>query len=243
MANVEHATLPETTLGRLTGDELRSTGKVSTSVYFAYFSAAGGMTFIVFIFLSYVMVQGVIFGRDFWLKQWASMYGTKGRLLPWSFFSKSLSTTNFMFVNNFSEQNMDVNYYLMIYGLLGLLYLVVLTIRLLLLYTGSFKASKKFHEMLLTKILGAKMRFYDTTPIGRIINRFSKDMQSVDQELAPVTGDFLANAIGALTKLIIIGYLTPSFLYGVPAISFAYFYISKKYLRTSTELKRLGKYF
>ena len=48
---------------------------------------------------------------------------------------------------------------------------------------GAIKASKTLHEALLSNIMRCPMSFFDTTPLGRIINRFSKDVDTLDAEL------------------------------------------------------------
>lgn len=46
----------------------------------------------------------------------------------------------------------------------------------LLIFKGTLRASSRLHEELFQKILRSPMKFFDTTPTARILNRFSKDM-------------------------------------------------------------------
>ena len=55
------------------------------------------------------------------------------------------------------------------------------------LYIGlAVQGASSLHEGMLTRVFQAPMSFFDTTPVGRILNRFSKDMASVDEVLPMV---------------------------------------------------------
>lgn len=81
------------------------------------------------------------------------------------------------------KKEVNVVYYLTVYGLLGLGYAILSFIREGIIFSGSLRASRKVHQELLHSVLHAKFRFFDSTPIGRIMNRFSKDIEAVDQEV------------------------------------------------------------
>merc|ERR1712166_246980 len=87
------------------------------------------------------------------------------------------------------------------------------------------RASKSIHESLIRSIMKAPMSFFDTTPLGRVLNRFSADIEVIDNELGALI------AITAATK----GTFAPI---AIPIV-LVYYYISKYYRKTSTELKRL----
>ncbi|CAG8644954.1 24854_t:CDS:10, partial [Dentiscutata erythropus] len=86
-------------------------------------------------------------------------------------------------VQYLSQKSKNVNYYLSIYALFGLLKITSMILRSCFMIKCTLKASKELHNNLLNKILLATIKFYDTTPIGRIMNRFSKDMELIDQIL------------------------------------------------------------
>lgn len=66
----------------------------------------------------------------------------------------------------------------------------------LALYIGTLEAARFTHNYLLTKVLHAPMSFFDQTPIGRIINRFSKDIEAVDSDLPATLRAFSACFFG-----------------------------------------------
>lgn len=83
------------------------------------------------------------------------------------------------------------------------------------------------------------MSFFDTTPLGRILNRFSKDVDVIDNVL-PMTMRFWVmmffNVVGVL---VVISYSTPIFLSIALPIAIVYYFIQKFYVATSRQLKRI----
>ncbi|XP_073417492.1 ATP-binding cassette sub-family C member 10 isoform X3 [Dendrobates tinctorius] len=81
--------------------------------------------------------------------------------------------------------------------------------------------------------------FFDSTPIGRIINRFSSDLYCVDDFLPFILNIFLANVFGLLGMLVMISYGLPLILPVLMPLAFLYYYMQRFYRHTSRELKRL----
>lgn len=134
----------------------------------------------------------------------------------------------------------NVGYYLGIYFLIGMLSLGLTTIRSLVLFLGSLKASRKIHSQLLDRILRAKVRFFDVTPLGRIVNRFSSDLETVDQAVAPSLSFLLYSIIATLYVILLVSIITPAFI--VPGFFVALMFrsVGAYYLRTSRDMKRLN---
>ncbi|CAG8812559.1 10227_t:CDS:1, partial [Racocetra fulgida] len=78
----------------------------------------------------------------------------------------------------------SVDYYLNIYVLITLLSIVIGFLRFVWLYYGFLKASEKLYRKLLHQVIRAPLRFFDTTPVGRILNRFSKVFETIDVSVA-----------------------------------------------------------
>ena len=134
----------------------------------------------------------------------------------------------------------DVGYYLGVYFLIGMLSLGLTTMRSLVLFLGSLKASRKIHSELLDRILRAKVRFFDVTPLGRIVNRFSSDLETVDQALAPSLSYLLYSIIATIYVIILVSVITPAFI--VPGFFVALMFrsVGAYYLKTSRDMKRLN---
>ncbi|KAL1925554.1 uncharacterized protein VTP21DRAFT_437 [Calcarisporiella thermophila] len=250
--------------GRLIQEEERAKGKVKWSVYVNYFRAVGGPGFWVFMLSLLAFTQVCYFAQDYWLKLWAQAYNSPvGQA-----FVNTLSTLAFVIppamyfgvepdwtakasaylgdygssdahVSNIADQEVDVDYYLKVYLGISLMSISLYTIRYILLAWGAVYASRILHHRLLVRVMNAPLRFFDTTPIGRIVNRFSKDMQTIDQEVMNGIGIFLVEIAACITVLAVIITITPSFLIFALGILFSYVMVCMYYLRTSRELKRI----
>jgi ABC-type multidrug transport system fused ATPase/permease subunit len=135
--------------------------------------------------------------------------------------------------------NVDVGYYLGIYALLGLAYVLICLSRELILFWGSLHASWKIHESLLNAILRAKFKFFDSTPLGQLMNRFSKDVQSVDQEVSPVALGMIHSLASVIMIVILISVITPGFLIAGFFIGLIYAATAFFYIHSSRDLKRI----
>ncbi len=86
-------------------------------------------------------------------------------------------------------------------------------------------ASHILHENLMTNILRAPMSFYDTTPLGRIVNRFSRDVDVLDVNIPLTTRIWLGTMSAVITTIIIISYSTPIFLAVLVPLGVLYFFL------------------
>ncbi|KAK9236291.1 hypothetical protein V1525DRAFT_363124 [Lipomyces kononenkoae] len=130
-------------------------------------------------------------------------------------------------------------YYLKIYGLIAIVYIFLSFFREALFYFGSLSASNGLFDKLLNSIMRAKPRFFDSTPVGRIINRFSKDIESIDREVAVDALSFIHSILSVGVIIGVISVIVPGFLLIGVVISIIFFLINMFYLQSSRELKRM----
>ena len=103
----------------------------------------------------------------------------------------------------------------------------------------SLRCSERLHDKMVAAILQAPLNFFDSNPVGRILNRFSKDIGCLD-ELLPKTFLIAIQRVLIVFASIIIPTVTnPWLLFLVVPLIVLVFYISKYYVKTSRELKRL----
>lgn len=117
-----------------------------------------------------------------------------------------------------------VSFYLGIYSLFGVLQSVHTLLGAIFLAIGSIRASRIFHRRMLKTVLRAPMSFFDTTPLGRIVNRFSKDMYMIDEMIPESVFWCLFCFFLILGIIAVISYTTPVFLSVVLPIGVFYFF-------------------
>ena len=88
---------------------------------------------------------------------------------------------------------------------------------------ASFKASTTLHEKLLVNIMHLALAFFEVTPTGRILNRFSKDVDMVDSVIPTVLQQFLGSSFNVLGVVFIISFATPLFLAVLFPLALLYF--------------------
>ncbi|KAF2128447.1 hypothetical protein P153DRAFT_318274 [Dothidotthia symphoricarpi CBS 119687] len=147
--------------------------------------------------------------------------------------------TGFSTMKSHSHSDVDPNYFLIVYAILGLIFMLITFLREGFLFGGSLAASRRVHERLIQKVTHAKFRFFDQTPLGQLMNRFSKDVEAVDQEVAPVAVGVVHCMASILTIVVLISVITPAFLIAGVFISVLYFLIGRFYINSSRDLKRL----
>ncbi|CAJ0870838.1 149_t:CDS:10, partial [Entrophospora sp. SA101] len=137
------------------------------------------------------------------------------------------------------KEKVDVNFYIGVYVLIGLFTSILASFRSYYMFMGSLSASKKFHTALVDQILKAKIRFFDTTPIGRIMNRFSKDMETIDQDLSPILMFLIHSCFATAAVIFAISLVMPQFLFAGILIAIIFIIISAYFIATSRDLKRI----
>uniref|UniRef100_A0A8C5SIT5 ABC-type glutathione-S-conjugate transporter n=1 Tax=Laticauda laticaudata TaxID=8630 RepID=A0A8C5SIT5_LATLA len=122
-----------------------------------------------------------------------------------------------------------------IYGTLGLFLLIATG----LASFGTIRASRVMHEQLLSNILRVPMSFFDSTPTGRIVNRFAKDIFTVDETIPISLRSWMNCFFMILSTLVIICIATPYFAIITLLLGILYYFILQFYVATSRQLRRL----
>uniref|UniRef100_H3DE78 ATP-binding cassette sub-family C member 5 n=1 Tax=Tetraodon nigroviridis TaxID=99883 RepID=H3DE78_TETNG len=182
--------------------EERGSGDVSWSVYGAYIKAAGGpLVFFISIVL-FLSTTGSIAFSNWWLSHWIKQgSGDTSSVL-----------VNETTAGNSMRLNPHIRYYSTVYVVSMVAALLLKTIRGLVFVKCTVKAASALHDRLFRRLLLSPMRFFDTTPLGRILTRFSRDMDEVDVRLTMQTEMLLQNLTLVLFCLGVVGTVFPWFL-------------------------------
>ncbi|XP_055006085.1 ATP-binding cassette sub-family C member 3 isoform X4 [Boleophthalmus pectinirostris] len=193
--------------------ETTETGKVKVTVYLEYAKAVG-LALSVIICLLYGCQSAAAIGANVWLSDW----------------------TNDANTNHTQER---VNMRVGVYAALGIAQGILVMISSLTLYMGNIGAARRLHLNLVNNKLRTPQSFFDTTPIGRIINRFSKDVYVIDEALPATVLMFLGTFFVSLSTMIVIVSSTPFFALVIVPLTFIYVFVQRFYVATSRQLKRL----
>lgn len=235
----------ETETGMGQGLEQSSKGQVKGSVFWRYLSAGAHPIILVILLLLFLLTQVAASFADLWVAYWIrqeelrDFYTTQNDTIEVTSNNNSteitISPTNFESLGNLlsTETCMYIHG-----GLMFALFTFAIT-RSLSFCAMCVKASQKLHDGMFLSLISTTMRFFDTNPSGRILNRFSKDIGSVDEQLPKVILDAAQIILNMCGAIIVTTSVNPIFLVPVFLIGIVFVYVRKVFLKTSKNIKRL----
>uniref|UniRef100_A0A8C6VQ71 ABC-type glutathione-S-conjugate transporter n=1 Tax=Naja naja TaxID=35670 RepID=A0A8C6VQ71_NAJNA len=201
----------------ITKDTASGITLVKLFTYLRYFRAVGwGLS--ISILLGYIGQAASFVGFNLWLSDWTN---------------DALRYQNETYP--VTQRDMRVG----IYGTLGASNSIFLLIATGLASFGTIRASWVMHEQLLSNILRVPMSFFDSTPTGRIVNRFAKDIFTVDETIPISLRSWMNCFFMILSTLVIICIATPYFAIISLPLGILYYFILQFYVATSRQLRRL----
>ncbi|XP_038152385.1 canalicular multispecific organic anion transporter 1-like [Cyprinodon tularosa] len=213
---------PTEAVGEIKGQKLieketMETGQVKFSVFLQYLRAMGwGYAF--WIFALYFIQNVAFIGQNLWLSDWTN------------------DAAEYM---NQTYPGWKRDTRIGVFGALGLAQGVFVFLGTLLLANASVNASRILHSRLLDNILRVPMLFFDTTPIGRVVNRFAKDIFTVDEAIPQSFRSWILCLLGVLGTLVVICLATPFFAIIIIPLAVVYFFVQRFYVAASRQLRRL----
>jgi ABC-type multidrug transport system fused ATPase/permease subunit len=249
-------------------DEGKATGAVKWPVMKIYLAAMGPWWFWVVALFIFNFQQLSTVATQAWVREWANQYvhvkvGSVA-YTSWSQTFRAEATTkaaglsiggfgisSVVHPSSESEMGMqqmlmspdqpsvNIPYYLIILAAIGVAGAISAFARDVWLFWGSLTASKILHNRLIESVTRARFKFFDVTPLGQLMNRFSKDLENIDQDIAPTAIGVMTCALSLVVTVILITIITPGFLIAAVFIGIIFYLVAVFYLRASRDLKRL----
>ncbi|KAF2894912.1 hypothetical protein ILUMI_11261 [Ignelater luminosus] len=207
--------------------EHRSIGRVASDVYMSYFKSGGSLFSFFVILMLFVITQGAVNLTDYFLTYWVNMEQARSEEND----ADLLNSTNFLYLSRETC--------LYIYSILIVATLILALIRSFSFSSYCMRASTHLHDNLFSNIIYAPMLFFNTNTSGRILNRFSKDVGSIDDHVPVVALDLIQSLLGILGRTVMIALVNPWLLLVTIIITIIFCLLRIVYMRTSRSLKRL----
>lgn len=203
-------------------EETKESGNVKISVIACYLKAMGGPLGF-FVLLSVILMQASRNLTDGWLANWVS--------------AQTIAPENLTKITN---ETLDTNFYMEAYAALAFVNSILTFIRSFIFAYAGLKAAKIVHEKLLNSVFSTKLQFFDVTPLGRILNRFSSDTYTIDDSLPFILNILLAQLFGLLGSIGISLYALPWLAIVILPMCPIYLNLQSKYRNASRDIKRLA---
>lgn len=192
--------------------EERETGKVSLMVYVIYLTKAFGWAALILLALDQSIWQGLLMWSDFWISEE---------------------------VPEDANESYNESRFIIVYIIMNAASWIAVLIRVLLIAAIGLKTSQLFFLQMLHSIFRAPMTFFDTTPSGRILSRFSSDQTNLDFTLHFFLGGCIATYFSTIGSVIVICISTWPIIFFVVPLAFLYRWYQDFYLTSSREITRL----
>lgn len=195
-------------------EEKAEVGNVSVGVYLTYMRAIGISLSIIIVFF-YFAQNAALVGSSIWLAEW-----TGDPVNP--------------------DGTRDNTWYrLGVYGAFGVAQSAFALASSLLLFISAINASGVIHNRMIDRLVHSPLRFFDVTPIGRIINRCGKDTDIMDDLLIRSVSAVLGCMWRVVGTIFVICFATAYFAIALVPLAIVYYFIQRVFIKTSRQLKRL----
>ncbi|KAK4801560.1 hypothetical protein SAY86_022047 [Trapa natans] len=192
--------------------EERETGVVNPKVLIRYKNAMGGLWVVMILFSCYFLTEVLRVSSSTWLSYWTDQVD-----LP----------------------HHGPGYYNTVYAALAFGQVLVALANSYWLIISSLYAAKRLHDAMLNSILRAPMVFFHTNPIGRVINRFAKDLGDIDRSVAQFMNLFLGQVSQLFSTFVLIGIVSTMSLWAIMPLLVLFYAAYLYYQSSAREVKRL----
>jgi ATP-binding cassette subfamily C (CFTR/MRP) protein 4 len=186
-------------------------GRIPLSLYIKYFKSGSGTVVMVLMFFLIILGQASVVSGDIWLGHWSGLTA--------------------------AEQRESI--YPIVYVSLGVITFVIVFSRAIVFFYVCLRSSKSAFTTMLNSVFRSPIAFFQSVPHGRLMNRFSKDINMMDEMLPQVFFDFIQCAFLTISIIVIAGILVPISFVLIPFVALFFFYLRRFYMQASRQIKRM----
>ncbi|XP_066299993.1 ATP-binding cassette sub-family C member 5-like [Branchiostoma lanceolatum] len=214
--------------GNLTEQEEMQIGKVKFANYVTYIKSSGIFSTTVVLLMFTISTATTVFS-NFWLSNWIEQGDGK---------QGSVNGGNTTSTGSMAD-NPDLVFYVSVFGGTAVLMLLLVVLKSWLFSKATLAASYHLYRKVFRSVFSSSMSFFDTTPTGRILNRFSRDTDNVDVGLPLGVNIMLSNLWQAVAAFVAIAVVLPYFLAAVAVLFVLFFVLYYLFQAIIRELRRL----
>ena len=216
-------------------DEYRADGGVRLQVYWEYIKA-GKLQWWALLIIVLILYRMLAVGEAWILKAWGEAYSEESTPIV-STRSAIISVSGLF--EGFPAPDVDVMPWIRAFILLAiaqsLAFVVSQTVMVVIVYV----AAKRMFKDIMASVANATFRFYDVTPVGRLMNRMTSDMGVLDGNISMRFQVVAWLALAWISSIIVVASVTPTFLIFSALLTASYVVIFMRFLPTSQSLRRL----
>jgi ATP-binding cassette subfamily C (CFTR/MRP) protein 1 len=217
--------------------EKRKVGVLDISLYAQYFAKGfcgnGTLALIIILFFT-ILTQTLCVLSDWWLSRWSRTTAFNLQLLN---ISRTIQGNDYY---NISNTQLNVSYWQWSYFSWLPSIIMAASLRSGIFFWISLRSATLLHNTSMKRVLsGPLATFFDVTPVGRLINRFSKDQDSIDSALPSFLAELIESIIFLLSIVVLCAIYAPIFLVAMVPLSVIFYRFRKFFSSSSRELKRM----
>ncbi|KAK5640037.1 hypothetical protein RI129_010848 [Pyrocoelia pectoralis] len=220
VTNTKHSVQNEDSVLKVEEEHVIS-GTVSAAVYATYFTIGGHWVGLCCTFVLFVVTQVFASGADYFIAYWVNVEQVR---------SQSEHETDIGISTNASTYI----YSILIFGVI-----VCTTATVVTLHSLCMRSSNELHNNMFNSLISAPLRFFHINHAGRILNRFSKDIETIDEMLPLHINEIFQYGFGAIGAIILMAIVNYVILFPALIVIFVVHYLRKFYLASSRSLKRV----
>ncbi|EQL02135.1 ABC transporter, transmembrane domain, type 1 [Ophiocordyceps sinensis CO18] len=195
-------------------EETRATAKAGRLGLFQYMGYFGHPLFAAVCLVGLVMANVFLFSTTLWLSVWVEAYNRSAHV--------------------------DVAFYMGVFALLTCGEMLVYGVIVIMFEWGSWRAARRLHNDFIRAVMRVPLAWFKAVPVGRITNRLSGDMASIDGALGPMLRSSLDMLLQLLFRVGAVGAIMPVFVAPGLAACCVGVVVGEMYTRTAVVIKRLA---